>query len=258
MSGRKASGRGIVSGGTSRLALSRLVEDPNNERKVFRGMDELVASTRAVGVVEPIIVTPDGDKFRILTGHRRFRAARQAGLNEVEVVIRTPDDERVRRQISLVSNIQRESIGPVELAKALDSMIKNDSVGSQRGLAAIIGKTESWVSSVLRILDLPESLQERLRSAKVAVPYDAAARIARVTEEECQKRLVDLAIKGASTAEIRQEIENVKIHGAKKWASKSETVDGFRATVAGPGGNGAKNGMIAAVARLLRRLKKDE
>jgi len=148
------------------VSLDRLLEDPKNERKTFRNMDGLVASIQAVGLVEPITVTPEGDKFRILTGHRRARAAKLADLGEVEVLIREADDELLRRRKSLISNVQREDIAAIELAEALQAMLDEDNqVRSQRELARILGKREAWVSDMLRMLTLPPDIQQRLRHA---------------------------------------------------------------------------------------------
>ena len=98
---------GLVEGGLKKrgrliVSLSKLLEDPHNERKTFRNMDGLTASIKAVGLIEPITVTPiSGDRFQIITGHRRFRAAKEAGLKQVEVLIREPEDELKRRQKSI-------------------------------------------------------------------------------------------------------------------------------------------------------------
>src|SRR5687767_14350741 len=102
------------------VSILKLREDPKNERKTFRNMAGLVASIRAVGLIEPITVTPEPDEsYRIITGHRRYRAAKAAGLKQVEVLIREPEDELARRQKSVISNVQREDVGPVELAEGL-------------------------------------------------------------------------------------------------------------------------------------------
>ena len=87
---------------------SRLLDDPRNERKAFRNMEGLIASVKTVGVIEPITVMPEGDGFRILTGHRRARAARAAGVKEVEILVRELEDELARRRKSTVSNVRRE------------------------------------------------------------------------------------------------------------------------------------------------------
>src|SRR5690348_15106054 len=161
---KKGYGGGIAKRGRLVVGVDRLVEDPRNERKTFRNMDGLVASIKAVGLIEPITVTPEADDtYRIITGHRRYRAAKAAGLDQVEVLIRDPEDERSRRQKSVISNVQREDVGPIEMAEALQAMIdEDDRIKSQDDLAAVIGKDKAWVSGMLRILSLPTELQQRV------------------------------------------------------------------------------------------------
>jgi ParB family chromosome partitioning protein len=203
LGGGKKEGRLIVS-------LDRISEDPHNERRTFRNMDGLIASVKSVGLIEPLTVTPEGDNYRIVTGHRRYRAARAAGLVQVEVLIREPDDERLRRQKSLVSNVQREDIGPVELAEALRSLIDDDIIDSQKKLAAVIGKDKTWVSRMLRILDLPIRLRVKVASTQLSLSYDAVAEIARLTDPKHQDELVDAILSGATQQEIRQRIREIK------------------------------------------------
>src|ERR1044071_4677162 len=102
--GLGATAAGIEKRGRLVVGIDRLVEDPRNERKTFRKMEGLVASIKAVGLIEPITVTPlsGGDKYQIVTGHRRFRAAKAAKLPQVEVIVRDPTDELARRQRSII------------------------------------------------------------------------------------------------------------------------------------------------------------
>jgi ParB/RepB/Spo0J family partition protein len=174
------------------VSLSRLAEDPKNERKTFRNLGGLVDSIKAVGIVEPITVTaePDGT-LRIVTGHRRFRAAQLAGLQQVEVIVRDPDDEKTRRLKSIVSNAQREDIGVVEMAEALQSLLDDGQFRFQRHLAAAIGKPESWVSDILSVLRLPTELVDRIRSSPQPVPYDTTSRIARLKDAHAQREMLD-------------------------------------------------------------------
>src|SRR5947199_6646893 len=115
---------GLKKRGRLVVGISRVKEDPKNERKTFRNMEGLTASIKAVGLIEPITVTAESNEtYRIITGHRRYRAAKAAGLEQVEVLIREPEDELIRRQKSVISNVQREDVGPVELAEALQSIM---------------------------------------------------------------------------------------------------------------------------------------
>jgi ParB family chromosome partitioning protein len=205
---------GLVEGGFKKrgrlvVSLDRLIEDPANERKTFHGMESLIASIKSVGLVEPITVTPqgsEGENYQIVTGHRRYRAAKAAGLLQVEVLIREPEDEKMRRLKSIVSNVQREDVGPVEMAEALQSLLDDNQVTSQRQLALAIGKDETWVSRMLRILSLPTRLKTKLASTQVSIGYDAAASVARLEKEADQTELIDALLAGASQDEIRDRI----------------------------------------------------
>ena len=203
---------GIKKRGRLIVSIAKLKEDPHNERKTFRNMDGLIASIKAVGLIEPITVTPEGDdRYQIITGHRRFRAAQAAGLEVVEVLIREPEDELTRRQKSVISNVQREDVGPVEMAEALQAMIDEDKrIKSQDDLAAIIGKDKTWVSGMLRILTLPIPLQQKVGATQLSVAYDAMIRIARLEDGAQQEQLIDLLIGGASGRDIRRHIDTLK------------------------------------------------
>lgn len=200
------------------LNINKLREDPNNERKTFRNMEGLIASVKAVGLVEPITVTPevDGDLYRIVTGHRRYRAAKAAGLSEVEVLIRDPEDELTRRRKSIVSNVQREDIGPVEMAEALQTMIDEDTtIKSQDDLAKAIGKDKAWVSGMLRVLTLSERLRHKVGLTQQSISYDPMIRIARLVDAKQQERLIDMLLEGATQSEIRNQIDQFKGKPAK-------------------------------------------
>lgn len=194
------------------VSIEKIVEDPHNERKVFRNMDGLIESVRAMGLIEPITVTAlESGLYQIITGHRRFRAGRAVGLSQIEVLIREPDEERTRRQKSLVSNVQREDIGPVEMAEALQSLLDDENeIDSQDKLAAVIGKDKTWVSRILRILSLPADLRARVATSQLSIPYDAVAHIARQKDVALQEQLIDELLSGASVRDIRSRIDEHK------------------------------------------------
>lgn len=207
-------GLGIEKRGRLVVSVAKILEDPRNERRTFRNMDGLIASIRTVGLVEPITVTPEGEAYRILTGHRRYRAAVAAGLDRVEVLIREPEEEASRRRKSVVSNVQREDLGPVELAEALQSLMEeDDDIRTQEDLARVIGKTKAWVSNILRILDLPEDLQREVWTSKLSIAYDAVARIARLEDPGEQKALITALLDGGTNRDIRDRINGLREMG---------------------------------------------
>jgi ParB family chromosome partitioning protein len=206
--GLKKRGRLIVS-------ISKIKEDLKNERKTFRNMDGLTASIRAVGLIEPITVTAEtNDTYRIITGHRRYRAAKAAGLEQVEILIREPEDEIVRRQKSVISNVQREDVGPVELAEALQAIMdEHPGIKSQEDLARLIGKNKGWVSGMLRILTLSPRLQGKVATSQLSVSYDSMITIARVENEKQQESLTEAVLAGATVRDIREQINSSKGKG---------------------------------------------
>ena len=248
------------------VSIHKLLEDPDNERRTFRGMEGLIASVRAHGIVEPITVTPEGDHYRILTGHRRYRAAKAIGLTEVEVIARDPEDALTRRRKSIISNVQREDIGAIEMAEALQTLLDEDkSIHTQRQPAGLIGKSEGWVSELLRILTLSANYQEQLRASQVSVSYDSAMRIARC-EPGLQAELIAATLRGESTREIRGRIADSKAPSKGKQGKGSanaptklvftfsETYEDCTATVRGPEGDDTRGNMRTAVEKLLKQL----
>jgi ParB/RepB/Spo0J family partition protein len=257
MGGLPKRGRFIVS----------LQEDPDNERKVFHNMDDMIESVRRHGIIEPITVTQDGDRYRILTGHRRFRAAKAVGLTELEVLVRESDDQITRRFKSLISNIQRENIPAIELAETLRTLLDSGSVATQRELAVQIGKSEQWMSGMLRILELPARLQEELRHTP-GIGYEVAQRIAQVDDSQFQEELVTAAVAGESTASIRARISTFRTHqDSAQSRKKSRTSNMIQlshkegnctASLRAKREPGAREAMLEALRQLTQQVRGDD
>ena len=210
----------LVLTGRKVLSLDKLVEDPENERKTFDGMDDLVASVKASGIVEPLtVIKLDNERYQIVTGHRRYRAAKLAGLEQIEVLLRAPEEKWERRKKCLVSNIQRSDIRALELAESLQLLLDNDpKIKTQEDLARSIGKPKSWVSDMLRIRDLPEDLAAKVRTSELLIPADAVSKIARLTDRKVQSALIDELLGGGTTREIR---EQISVHKGKVPAKEA-------------------------------------
>ncbi len=202
------------------VPIDNLLPDPENERKTFNNMDGLIASIRNVGIVEPPVVKPlPNGMFQLLTGHRRWAAAKQLGHDTLDVVVRSedePDDHCQVRLKSLVSNLQRESVPPLELAETLQGILDDpNGIETQRHIAHHLGKSESWVSDTLALLRLAPPLQAKLRDSETKVSLDAVSKIARIEDPEHQKQLLDRALTGTPSTTIRQEIsEATQARGA--------------------------------------------
>lgn len=202
---------GLAAEGRKVVHIGQIDEDPQNERKTFRNLDGLAASISTFGVLEPptVFEKPDG-RLQILTGHRRFRAARMAGVEKLEVLVRKADEEKIVRKKSIVSNVQREDVNPIELANALQSLLDDNEVTTQSALAEVIGKDKTWVSKMLRILSLPTPLQEKVATSQLLVSYDAVAEIARLDNPKKQASLIEFLLSGGSVHQVREQIKGDK------------------------------------------------
>ena len=149
-----------------------VLPNPHQPRRQFAQaeIDELAESITHNGVLQPVIVreTPDG-QFELIAGERRWRAASQAGLNTIPAVVRQASDRQVM-ELALIENIQRSDLTPIEVARAYQRLLLEFSL-TQDQLAARVGKTRSSVANLLRLLSLPQTVQERIESGALTVGH---------------------------------------------------------------------------------------
>ncbi len=149
-------------GGPRRLPVEALVANRANPRRDFDGeaLEELTASIKEKGVMQPLLVRPAGEpnRFEIIAGERRWRAAQRAGLHEVPVVIREVDD-REALELAIIENVQRVDLNPLEEAQGYEQLIEQFAY-TQQDLAQVIGKSRSHVANTLRLLKLPREVRE--------------------------------------------------------------------------------------------------
>jgi ParB family chromosome partitioning protein len=151
-----------------------LAPNPQQPRKHFapEALAELADSIRASGVLQPIVARVRGDRYEILVGERRWRAAQQAGLTDVPVLVREASDAQAL-ELALVENLLREDLNPLEAAQAYQRLL-GEFGWTQEELAGRIGKDRSSVANVLRLLRLPDAIQEDLRSGRLTMGHARA------------------------------------------------------------------------------------
>lgn len=160
--------------GVRLLPIGSLAPHPGQPRRRFDGalLDELAASIAVRGLIQPIVVRPHGHGFQIVAGERRWRAAQRARLHEVPVVVRELTDAETL-EIALVENIQRQDLNAIEEAKAYQRLA-TDFGHTQEALAAIVHKSRSHVANLLRLLDLPEAVQEDVIQGRLTMGHARA------------------------------------------------------------------------------------
>jgi ParB family chromosome partitioning protein len=156
------------------VAIDQIEVNPNQPRKVFdfTALDELAASIKASGVIQPIIVRKIGGSYQLIAGERRWRAARQAGLDRIPAIVRDATDAQ-SLELALVENLLREDLNPIEAAQAYQKLLA-DFDWTQEELAQRIGKDRTSIANCLRLLRLPEEIQADLRNGRLTMGHARA------------------------------------------------------------------------------------
>lgn len=135
-------------------------------------IEELALSMRESGVIQPILVVPEGETYKIIVGERRWRAAQKAGLKKIPVLIRQIPKER-QLEISLVENLHREDLNPLEIAHVYQRLTRELGY-TQEDIASRVGKDRTSVANYLRLLNLPELVQDYLSENKITMGHARA------------------------------------------------------------------------------------
>ena len=157
-------------GETAEIDIDRIVPNPTQPRKEFdeEALDELAESIRQLGIIQPLTVRKGADgRYVLISGERRWRAARRAGLAALPVYIREVDDENLHA-MALVENIQRQDLNAIEIALGLQRLIEECHL-TQEALSQKVGKNRSSVANYLRLLKLPDELQLALKEGLVSI-----------------------------------------------------------------------------------------
>jgi ParB family chromosome partitioning protein len=152
----------------------------------------LAESIRAHGIVQPLLVRRRGDGYELIAGERRWRAAKLAGLSRVPIVIKDVPDESLL-EIALIENIQREDLNPIEEAQAYKKLIENVGL-TQEALASRVGRDRSYITNYLRLLRLPEDLQQLVKQGRLSTGH--ARTLLALTQPDVQRRVARQIIDG--------------------------------------------------------------
>lgn len=183
--------------------------NPLQPRKFFdpKNLGELADSIKESGLLQPIIVIPENDQYKIIVGERRWRAAQQAGLEKIPVLIRNLEEEK-QIEASLTENIQREDLNPLEIAQAFQKMIDLLHY-SQAEVAEKVGKDRASVTNYIRLLKLPEEVKNLLADRSISMGHARA--LISVEDTDIQKRIAEqVAEKSLSVRDVEKMINNLK------------------------------------------------
>ena len=197
--------------------------DPNpyQPRRTFRqeSLEELARSIQVDGLIQPIVVSPKGDRYTLIVGERRCRAAKLAGKTEIAALVQQVEPERIL-EVTLVENIQREDLNPIEVASALERMIQELQL-SHEEVAARTGKDRSTISNLLRILKLPKDIQLLVTERRLSLGHARA--LLSLEDEEQQRVLAErTAAQGLSVRQVERTVRSLT---EPRKAASTVTVD---------------------------------
>jgi ParB family chromosome partitioning protein len=193
-------------------------------------LEELAASIRIQGMIQPLIVTPTGKgTYTIVAGERRWRAAQRAGLTVVPVVVRQVRDDRELLELALVENLQRADLNPMEEAEAYRTLQENFQL-SQEEIAARVGKARPAVTNTLRLLKLPAEIQDFLRSGRLTAGQ--VRPLLAISDPERQQELALRALREGLSSRSMEELASGKKPGAKSVKSAKATPEPHAAAAA--------------------------
>ena len=197
---------------SNEIDIDLIEPNPQQPRTRFadENLEELAGSIRSNGIVQPIVVRRSGDRYQIVAGERRWRAAQRVGLHRIPAVIRDVADEKLL-ELALIENIQRQELNPIEEAQAYRNLI--DSIGlTQETVAERVGKERSVVTTSLRLLKLPADIQSLIIEGKLSAGHGRALLMS--DDQRVQREVAKAAIEtGWSVRETERAVKKARRTG---------------------------------------------
>ncbi len=206
------------------IELSKIKPNPEQPRSTFdeESLDELTASIRSLGIIQPITVKETGDgQYLIISGERRYRASLKAGLTQIPAYVKTTEDENIV-EMALIENIQREDLNAIEIALAYQKLIDNYGL-TQEQLSEQVGKKRTTIANYLRLLKLPAEIQMGLKNKRIDMGHARA--LIPIEDPEVQLALYEqILAEGLSVRNVEELVKFIASGGelAKKDNVKSE------------------------------------
>jgi ParB family chromosome partitioning protein len=204
-----------IRGSIVELKINDITPNADQPRKQFdqEKLQELAASIRENGIIQPIIVCRAEKGYKIVAGERRWRASRLAGLQVIPAIIRELTDLQVL-QHALIENIQRQDLNPLEEALALDKLIADHAM-TQESLATVVGRSRPAIANTLRLLNLPDSIRKHLMNEELTAGHARA--LLALPSEELQNKAADLIMgKGLNVRETEKLVKRLQMQPKQK------------------------------------------
>ncbi len=210
--------------GVARLPIQVIDPNPLQPRTVFDAakLQELADSIAANGIIQPLVVRPAGSRYQLVAGERRWRAAKLAGLTDVPAVIEAVSDDRLL-EITLVENIQREDLNPLEVAHAFDRLTRELHL-SHEEIAKRTGKDRSTITNTLRLLRLPPDIQQLVAEHRLSMGHARA--VLSLPAEDLQRQVAEKAAsQGLSVRQVERMVQRMTAEREPKPPAEDPLAD---------------------------------
>jgi len=199
--------------GPMQLDIDLIEPSPYQPRTRFReaALDELARSIQASGIIQPLVVRPIGNRFQLIAGERRWRAAQRAGLEKVSAIVRQVPDE-LALEMTLVENIQREDLNAMEAARAFERLMDEFQL-TQEAVAERTGKDRATVANAIRLLKLEPTIQDWIEEGKLTAGHGRA--LLAVLDPQLRMRYAQKAARGGLTVRQVERLASRRARGAK-------------------------------------------
>jgi ParB family chromosome partitioning protein len=203
------------------LFISAIHPNPEQPRRHFDAdaLDQLAASIKRYGVIQPIVVSPKGDKYIIVAGERRWRAAGQAGLERIPAIVRDRE-ELEQLEVALIENVQRVDLSPLEQAVSIEKLHQQFNINYSE-IAKRLSKAETTVSNIVRLLQLPPAAREALQTSQISEGHARAILSLKDNPDNQDVLLQNILKNGWSVRQAEQFVTTIKA-GAKSKQQVSE------------------------------------
>ena len=199
--------------GPLQLDIDLIEPSPYQPRTRFReeALNELARSIRASGIIQPLVVRPIGNRYQLIAGERRWRAAQRAGLEKVSAIVRQVPDE-LALEMTLVENIQREDLNAIEAARAFERLMDEFQL-TQETVAERTGKDRATVANAVRLLKLEPTIQNWIEEGKLTAGHGRA--LLAVIDPQLRMRYAQRAARGGLTVRQIERLASRRVRGAK-------------------------------------------
>jgi len=191
------------------LSIAQISPNPFQPRRVFDpvGLEELRDSIKSHGILQPVVVRPAGEGYQLISGERRWRASRLAGLDRIPAVVRTEVTDQDMLELALVENVQRRDLNPIERGRAFRELMETLEA-TQQEVADKVGLKRSSVANLLRLLDLPEGVQELLGAGNLGMGHGRAL-LGLPSQEHMSELAKRIVAEGLSVREVERRVREL-------------------------------------------------